>query len=68
MTDAPADPPYPLLPRGKVRSLYDLGDGSLAMVASDRISAYDIVLDTIVPGSAPPAGPAAWAGSRSRRG
>lgn len=49
MTDVSADAPYPLLARGKVRSLYDLGDGTLAMVASDRISAYDIVLDTIVP-------------------
>ncbi len=44
-----AAPPYPLLSRGKVRSLYDLGDGTLAMVASDRISAYDVVLDTTIP-------------------
>lgn len=46
----PADPaPYPLIARGKVRSLYDLGDSTMAMVASDRMSAFDIVLDTIVP-------------------
>lgn len=34
---------------GKVRDLYDIGDGRLLMVASDRISAYDFVLDTPVP-------------------
>ncbi len=46
----PVDPaPYPLIARGKVRSLYDLGDSTMAMVASDRISAFDIVLDTLVP-------------------
>src|SRR3712207_145691 len=31
---------------GKVRDLYELADGSLLMVASDRISAYDFVLST----------------------
>ncbi len=34
---------------GKVRDLYRLGDGHLLMVASDRISAYDYVLDTTIP-------------------
>src|SRR3954454_24400070 len=34
---------------GKVRDLYRLGDGHLLMVASDRISAYDFVLDTPIP-------------------
>ncbi len=34
---------------GKVRDLYRLGDGRLLMVASDRISAYDFVLDTPIP-------------------
>src|SRR3954470_5102653 len=34
---------------GKVRDLYRLPDGSLLMVASDRISAYDFVLDTPIP-------------------
>lgn len=41
--------PYPLIARGKVRELYDLGDGTMAMVASDRISAFDIVLDSVIP-------------------
>ena len=37
---------------GKVRDLYELApalDGPLLMVASDRISAYDFVLDTTIP-------------------
>ena len=34
---------------GKVRDLHRLPDGSLLMVASDRISAYDVVLPTPVP-------------------
>ncbi len=34
---------------GKVRDLYELGDGRLLMVASDRISAYDQVLTTPIP-------------------
>jgi phosphoribosylaminoimidazole-succinocarboxamide synthase len=34
---------------GKVRDLYRTPDGRLAMVASDRISAFDHVLDTTIP-------------------
>jgi phosphoribosylaminoimidazole-succinocarboxamide synthase len=34
---------------GKVRDLYRLEDGHLLMVASDRISAFDFVLDTAIP-------------------
>ena len=35
--------------RGKVRDTYDLGEGSLLMVATDRISAFDVVLPTAIP-------------------
>ncbi len=35
--------------RGKVRDVYDLGD-KLIIVASDRVSAYDSVLPTLIPG------------------
>lgn len=41
--------PLPHLHRGKVRDLYDAGDGRLLMVASDRISAFDVVMDEPVP-------------------
>jgi phosphoribosylaminoimidazole-succinocarboxamide synthase len=34
---------------GKVRDLYRLPDGNLLMVASDRLSAYDFVLETTIP-------------------
>jgi phosphoribosylaminoimidazole-succinocarboxamide synthase len=34
---------------GKVRDLYDLPDGTILMVATDRISAYDHVLATPIP-------------------
>ncbi|HEX4035098.1 MAG TPA: phosphoribosylaminoimidazolesuccinocarboxamide synthase [Solirubrobacteraceae bacterium] len=39
-----------LLGSGKVRDNYDLGDGRLLMVASDRISTYDSVHPTQIPG------------------
>lgn len=35
----------PLLKRGKVRDVYDLGD-KLLFVATDRISAYDVIMPT----------------------
>ena len=35
---------------GKVRELYQADDGVLLLVASDRISAFDFVLDTPIPG------------------
>ena len=35
---------------GKVRELYDLGDSRLLLVASDRISTFDVVLPTPIPG------------------
>ncbi|HEY4868620.1 MAG TPA: phosphoribosylaminoimidazolesuccinocarboxamide synthase [Candidatus Dormibacteraeota bacterium] len=38
-----------LFRRGKVRDTYELGDGSLLMVATDRISAFDVVLPTPIP-------------------
>src|SRR3954454_18365338 len=34
---------------GKVRDLYELPDGRLLMVASDRISAFDFILDLTIP-------------------
>ena len=34
---------------GKVRDLYALDDGRLLLVASDRISAFDVVLPTQIP-------------------
>jgi phosphoribosylaminoimidazole-succinocarboxamide synthase len=41
--------PLPLFRRGKVRDVYDLGD-SLLFVATDRISAFDVVLSPGIAG------------------
>ena len=38
-----------LVLRGKVRDVFDAGDGHLLLVASDRISAYDVILPTPIP-------------------
>jgi phosphoribosylaminoimidazole-succinocarboxamide synthase len=37
------------LASGKVREIYDAGDGRLLLVASDRISAFDVILPTSIP-------------------
>ncbi len=39
----------PHLYRGKVREMYDAGDGNLLIVATDRLSAFDVVMDEPVP-------------------
>jgi len=43
-------PGLPLLHRGKVRDVYGLPDKRLLMVASDRLSAFDVVLPDPIPG------------------
>ncbi len=40
----------PLIYRGKVRDLYAVDDQHLLMVASDRLSAFDVILPTVLPG------------------
>jgi len=40
----------PLVHRGKVRDSYAIDDSLLLMVASDRLSAYDVVLPDQIPG------------------
>ena len=40
----------PLLARGKVRDNYAVGDDRLLMVASDRLSAFDVVMGEPIPG------------------
>jgi phosphoribosylaminoimidazole-succinocarboxamide synthase len=56
--DDPAAPPLfesrveslPLLHRGKVRDLYAVDDDQLLVVQTDRLSAFDVVLPTPIPG------------------
>jgi phosphoribosylaminoimidazole-succinocarboxamide synthase len=40
----------PLLARGKVRDNYAVGQDRLLMVASDRLSAFDVILGEPIPG------------------
>jgi phosphoribosylaminoimidazole-succinocarboxamide synthase len=49
MPAAPAIDGATHLHSGKVRDLYELPDGRLLMVASDRISAFDFILDSTIP-------------------
>jgi phosphoribosylaminoimidazole-succinocarboxamide synthase len=39
----------PHLSSGKVREIYDAGGGRLLMVTSDRISAFDVVMEELIP-------------------
>jgi phosphoribosylaminoimidazole-succinocarboxamide synthase len=41
--------PLPLLRRGKVREVYEVDDERLLLVASDRVSAFDVVMTERVP-------------------
>jgi phosphoribosylaminoimidazole-succinocarboxamide synthase len=40
----------PFLHRGKVRDIYAVGDDKLLIVQSDRLSAFDVILPTPIPG------------------
>ena len=40
----------PFLHRGKVRDLYAVGDDKLLVVQTDRLSAFDVILPTPIPG------------------
>src|SRR4051794_23870826 len=41
--------PLPLLRRGKVREVYEVDDEHLLILASDRVSAFDVVMQEPVP-------------------
>lgn len=54
MSDAPValrttDLPLPLIRRGKVRDVYAVGDDKVLLVATDRVSAFDVVMDEPIP-------------------
>jgi len=40
----------PLLHRGKVRDIYDIDESHMLIVTTDRISAFDVVMPTPIPG------------------
>ncbi len=41
--------PLPLIRRGKVRDVYAVGEDFVLLVASDRVSAFDVVMRELVP-------------------
>jgi phosphoribosylaminoimidazole-succinocarboxamide synthase len=41
--------PLPLLRHGKVRDVYEVGSDRVLLVATDRVSAFDVVLDQPIP-------------------
>ncbi|HEX2575639.1 MAG TPA: phosphoribosylaminoimidazolesuccinocarboxamide synthase [Aquihabitans sp.] len=43
------DVQLPHLSSGKVRDIYDAGEGRLLLVTSDRLSAFDVVMDEPIP-------------------
>src|SRR5438874_12034963 len=49
MSDAATLEGHDLIAQGKVRELYDAGPDHLLMVASDRISTYDVIHPTPIP-------------------
>ena len=49
MSDAATLPGLEPLSKGKVRDIYEAGDDRLLLVASDRISTYDVVHPTPIP-------------------
>jgi phosphoribosylaminoimidazole-succinocarboxamide synthase len=40
----------PLLHKGKVRDIYDIDDRHMLIITTDRISAFDVVMPTAIPG------------------
>jgi len=49
MTVLASDLPLPRVRQGKVRDVYEVGDDRLLLVATDRVSAFDIVMREPVP-------------------
>ena len=44
-------PDLKLIAQGKVRNIYELTETELLFVATDRVSAFDAILDTPLPGN-----------------
>ena len=40
----------PLIQKGKVRDIYRVDDDHMLIVTTDRLSAFDVVLPTAIPG------------------
>lgn len=40
---------YPLIARGKVRDIYDIDEKTLLLVTTDRMSAFDVIMNEAIP-------------------
>ena len=49
MTSTNLEGTFPLIARGKVRDIYQVDDNTLLFVATDRISAYDVIMANGIP-------------------
>ena len=49
MNDKNSQIPFPMVHQGKVRDVYEVSDHVLLMVASDRVSAFDVILPQTIP-------------------
>lgn len=49
VTKTELDGILPLIARGKVRDIYEVNDTTLLFVATDRISAYDVIMNNAIP-------------------
>ncbi|EGA80115.1 Ade1p [Saccharomyces cerevisiae Vin13] len=49
ITKTELDGILPLVARGKVRDIYEVDAGTLLFVATDRISAYDVIMENSIP-------------------
>ncbi|MFH0882795.1 MAG: phosphoribosylaminoimidazolesuccinocarboxamide synthase [bacterium] len=48
--DYPIELPLRKINSGKVREIYDAGDGNILIVTSDRLSAFDVIMNDPIPG------------------
>jgi phosphoribosylaminoimidazole-succinocarboxamide synthase len=48
-TLATSDLPLPKIGRGKVRDIYSVGDDRVLLLTTDRISAFDVVMNEVIP-------------------
>jgi phosphoribosylaminoimidazole-succinocarboxamide synthase len=42
-------PDLKLIARGKVRDVYEVDQHTILFIATDRISAFDVVMDSVIP-------------------
>lgn len=49
LTETKLDGILPLIARGKVRDIYQVDEKTLLFIATDRISAYDVIMENAVP-------------------